>query len=717
MKKLILLPVLMLALAACTPGTSSEVSSSSEAASSSESSEVSSSEEVSSSISSSTFVPDTRVWSIVGSFGTSAWNNAGTDYDLTRVSEFVDQFEITLDLFVGEEFAIIHDRAWNGQLGFSTINSMTPEACMIEGGGYDVKNAQAAVAGNYHIVLDTTNHYVPHIAVTRLGDPLVVPTEELWRLAGSFNAWTNPDDAYLLAETATAGTFEITLDLYVDVNFKVVKNGASWFGFEKLGTITPEGCVTDNGGNINVTLDGSYVIQVVSGDAIVINITRVGDPIVPPPAEVFWRLFGSFNSWLNPDDSFLMVETATLGTYEFTLDLYVANEFKVVKNETIYVGAGALGTVEPLACVGGTDNIVVAVDGNYKIQVVDAETDVVNVTRLGDPIVPPVGEVDNGGWYLTGTINSWTITDATSYPLVAVEGQEHTYAGTFEFPVDAQFDVNAGGTWDLKRGPSKVATDPLPIGIDLTGSDIKVTEAGTYKVTFVWATALGGSIVIENLGYWNGTTFPEGYMSISAILAEATTAKVYTTRATVVGVNGGSIFLQDPDGSAINVYNSGTSVIKDTLVIGNVVDATGAFKIYNNAGELDVASLTLVAKAKATPIAPVEIADAAALTARMGTNYALSGQLVRLNGVTVGPVGTPSANNYVFTFGTTTVIGYSFYSAAAEALSLGRTAINASITSLNAAATTFNVIGVLYCSSSTGVWKLGITTVAFVNVI
>jgi len=716
MKKLILLPVLMLALAACTPGTSSEVSSSSEAASSSESSEVSS-EESSSSVSSSTFVADTRVWSIVGSFGTSNWANTGTDYDLTRVSEFVDQFEITLDLFVGEEFAIIHDRAWNGQLGFSTINSMTPEACMIEGGGFDVKNAQTAVAGNYHIVLDTTNHYVPHIAVTRLGDPLVVPTEEFWRLAGSFNAWTNPDDAYLLAETATAGTYEITLDLYIDDNFKVVKNGASWFGFDKLGTITPEGCMTDNGGNINVTVHGSYVIQVVSGDAIVVNVTRVGDPIVPPPSEVFWRLFGSFNSWLNPDDNFLMVETETAGTYEFTLDLYVGNEFKAVKNETIYVGGGALGTVEPLACVGGTDNIVVAVDGSYKVSVVDAETDVINVTRMGDPIVPPVGEVDGGAWYLTGTINAWDIADATTYALVAVDGQEHTYAATFTFAVDAEFVVNAGGTWDLKRGPSKVALEPTPIGIDVSGDNIKVTEAGSYKVTFVWATALGGSIIIDNLGYWNGTTFPEGYMSIAAILAEATATKVYTTRSTVVGINGGSIFLEDADGSAINVYNSGTSIIKDSLLIGNVVDAVGAFKIYNNAAELDVASLTLVAQKKATPIAPVVIADSAALTARMGTNYSLSGQLVRLNGVTVGPVGTPSSNNYVITFGTTTVIGYSYYSAAYETATTGRTAINAAIAGLNTSAATFNVIGVLYCSSATGVWKLGITTVAFVNVI
>ncbi len=588
MKKLFLLPVLLLALTACgtTPSSSSEEpSSSSEEPSSSE------------------FVADTRVWSLVGSFGTSGWDNTGTAYDLVRVSAGVNQFEITLDLYVDNEFAVIHDRSWTGQLGFSTINSQTPEGCVIEGGGFDVKNAKMTQDGNYHIVLDTSNTFVPHISVHRLSDP-----------------------------------------------------------------------------------------------------------IVPPPAEVFWRIAGSMNSWLNPDDTMLFTETATDGTYEFTLDLYAADEFKVVKNGATWLGATALGTVTPAESVGGTDNIVVAQHGNYTIQVVDGETDVINVTRLGDPIVPPVQEEDVGGWYLTGTINSWTITDTTTFALPAVSGVDHTYEATFAFAKDAEFVINAGGTYDLKRGPSKVQLDPEPIGIDVSGDNIKVTIAGNYKVTFTWATDLGGVIVIKNMDY----------STITEILAERTVSKVYTTRGTIVGINGGSIFLEDASGNAINVYNSGTNVIKDEALIGNVVDATGTYKLYNNAAELDVASLTVVTETL-SPITPFVIADAAALTARMGTDYSMSGQLVRLNGVTVGPVGTPSSNNYVFTFGTTTLTGYSFFSLAYEtanpAAGTGRTAVNAAINALNAAGTTFNVVGVLYCSSATtGLWKLGITNVSMVNV-
>ncbi len=599
MKKLFLLPVLLLALTACgtTPSSSSEEPSSS-------------SEEPSSS---SEFVADTRVWRLVGNFGTSGWDPANDTYLLTRVSPTVNQFEITVDDFYkDQEFQIVKNGLWDGQLGFSTITSMDPAGCFIEGSGYATKNAKAAQDGKYHIVLDTSNTFVPNISVHRLGDPTnPAPTETLWRLAGSMNSWAADNDSYLFTETATPGTYEFTLDLYVGDIFKLTRNGSDWVGADKLGTITPAGCVA------------------------------------------------------------------------------------------------------------GTDNIEVAQHGNYTIQVVDADPDVINVTRLGDPIVPPVQEVDNGGWYLTGTINSWTVTD-TTYALALVSGTEHTYEGVFEFAADAEFVINAGGSYDLKRGPSKVQTTPAPVGIDLTGDNIKVTTAGTYKVTFTWATDMGGVIVIVDV--WNGTSLPEGGMTISAILAEATTAKVYTTRGIIVGINGGSIFLEDASGNALNVYNGGTAtlIIKDEVKIGNVVDAVGSYKLYNNAAELDAANLTFVATAAATLITPFVIADAAALTARMGTNYALSGQLVRLNGVTVGPVGTPSNNNYVITFGTTTVTGYSFFSLAYEtatpATGTGRTAINTAIAALNTAATTFNVVGVLYSSNSSGLWKLGITNVSMVNV-
>ncbi|MFA5480953.1 MAG: hypothetical protein WC282_01015 [Bacilli bacterium] len=207
----------------------------------------------------------------------------------------------------------------------------------------------------------------------------------------------------------------------------------------------------------------------------------------------------------------------------------------------------------------------------------------------------------------------------------------------------------------------------------------------------------------------------EQWTSISAILAEATAGKSYTTRGVVTGVNGGSIFLSDPtDGAAINVYNSGTNVIKDTLVVGNVVEAIGSFKLYNLAPELDVASLTLISATSPTAVAPVVISDAATLATRTGTDYSLSGQLVRLNGVTTGPSGTPSTNNFVITLGTATVTGYAFFSLAHENATNGRTAINAAINALNTSGATFDIIGVLYSSNSTGVWKLGLCTSTYI---
>jgi hypothetical protein len=214
---------------------------------------------------------------------------------------------------------------------------------------------------------------------------------------------------------------------------------------------------------------------------------------------------------------------------------------------------------------------------------------------------------------------------------------------------------------------------------------------------------------------------PLGYTTIPNILAHGVASTVYTTRGVVVGINGGSIFLEDPaTQQALNVYES-PAVLKDTLLIGNVVDVTGTYKIYNQAAELDAATVTLY-EAEADPaVEPVVIADGAALTARMGTDTSLSGQLIRLNDVTVGPWEPPLLTT---TSSPSTVLpllviilslAYEINGTTPPPESTGRTAINTLIGQLNTSGETFDIMGVLYHSSNTlGTWKLGLCTVDYV---
>lgn len=276
MKKLFLLPVLLLALTAC--GGTSSTESSVEPSSSSEEP------------SSSQFVADERVWRAVGDFGTSGWDAANDTYLMTRVSEGVNRFEITIDdFYTGKEFQVVHDGGWDGQLGFSSVTSMTPEGCFIEGGGYATKNIQAAQDGKYHIVLDTTNTFVPTIQITRVSDPTNPPIVETdsgaWYLTGSMNNWTITDTTtYALAAVAdTTATYESTFTFDAGTNFQLNTEG-TWdrqhgAGYVDVSGGTPTGVDLGAAGqkdNISITEAGQYTVRFVwAAGAGSITITQV----------------------------------------------------------------------------------------------------------------------------------------------------------------------------------------------------------------------------------------------------------------------------------------------------------------------------------------------------------------------------------------------------------------------------------------------------------
>jgi len=444
-----------------------------------------------------------------------------------------------------------------------------------------------------------------------------------------------------------------------------------------------------------------------------------------------YRIVGTVqeNAWTANDDEFLMTKDADANIFTIEgIDMFVDDEWCITINgdwagQLGFTGSTNLTVIDTATTQGegggfAVKNFKTLTDGNYDIELNTGLTPrTLTITRVGDPIDVPVVEEDPGEWHLVGTMNEWAVTDLT-YALAYDETSE-SYKGSFELEADAMFKViNADdSTWTYARGSANVETeDPVPAWLDITSdAAVKILDAGTYDIEFFWVASVGATINgVITIEQQDPNALPEGYTTISAILAEAEVNKVYKTRGVLVGINGGAMFIEDNTGAAINVYFSGA--IKDTLLVGNVVDVEGPYAIYNLAGEIAATSVVLFAESAVTPVEPVVIASGAELTARMGTDYSLSGQLVRLNGVTVGPVGTPSSNNYNITFDSVVVIGYSFFSLAYENASAGRTAINTLITSLNTNTTTFDIIGVLYSSNSTGVWKLGLPTTSYVVV-
>lgn len=111
---------------------------------------------------------DTRAWYIVGTSaaGSLAETNWAADVEDTVKKKFrldetgnaVNEFSITLDLYEGDQFQIIHDWDWAGQKGFGYVKEYD-EAQIVNGGGLsgsdNSSNINVTMDGNYTITLTT----------------------------------------------------------------------------------------------------------------------------------------------------------------------------------------------------------------------------------------------------------------------------------------------------------------------------------------------------------------------------------------------------------------------------------------------------------------------------------------------------------------------------------------------------------------------------------
>lgn len=128
---------------------------------------------------------DTRIWYIdgtsdKGSLKESNW--AGANVEDSVKSEFElkstgnnNEFAITIDLYAGDQFQVIHDWSWDGQKGYGYFTGL--DNAMFESGGglgesNNTSNVNVIMDGNYTITLTTNPDDEAHdtITITRNGD-------------------------------------------------------------------------------------------------------------------------------------------------------------------------------------------------------------------------------------------------------------------------------------------------------------------------------------------------------------------------------------------------------------------------------------------------------------------------------------------------------------------------------------------------------------------
>lgn len=247
---------------------------------------------------------DTRAWYLAGTSSKGMmqennWANSSVEeatreqFRLVETGEVQNEFEITIDLYAGDQFQVIHDWAWDGQKGFgcfTTIDTTQMENGGGLGGSSDTSNVNVIMDGNYTITLttDPNNEAMDTLVVTRNGDPVNAPVEASEEEAyvvsestqlmikGSWVAdWSEVKE---LAREDGTNIFTITMELEADteVCFMVYDNG------EDTGLVLKEENVTEeaskalmksNGNNIQVAEAGNYTFTV-DADNMSVTLTK-----------------------------------------------------------------------------------------------------------------------------------------------------------------------------------------------------------------------------------------------------------------------------------------------------------------------------------------------------------------------------------------------------------------------------------------------------------
>ncbi len=248
---------------------------------------------------------DTRVWYVVGDglstvLANSAW--AGADADdaakeackLAPTGNVTNEFSLTLDLYAGDQFQVIHDWAWDGQRGFGYFTTIDTTQ-MENGGGLagtsDKSNVNVLMDGNYTITMttDPDNEAQDTLSIVRNGDPVtaagdvVVEEEPAYVVTdatgivvkGSWvSDWSENKD---LTRTEGTNLFTITMDLDagIELYFMVYDNGAdTGLGMNGSAVVDEASkALLEEAYNVKVAEAGTYTFTV-DAETMTITVTK-----------------------------------------------------------------------------------------------------------------------------------------------------------------------------------------------------------------------------------------------------------------------------------------------------------------------------------------------------------------------------------------------------------------------------------------------------------
>ena len=334
------------------------------------------------------------------------------------------------------EFKFTHERNWDNDFGG------TFDALVLKGSNFNLPK------GYYYLSVDLTELKATALLITRVA------------VVGSFCGWGSPEDAAMTYDAASNSWKISGLVFPANTEYKFRMN-AGWDlpGAYNLGG-EPANLVY-GGANLKDAEGGTYDIELIlSEKPFRAVITRTGDAPAPAYAS-YVTVPGSYSghSW-NPTDDVALYQAGTEGLYKGAIAMYGgSNQFKFHEAGAGWIsGQLVAGTTYEFNLWSG-DNMEVA-DGTY-FWTVDLPAK--------KAVATPLTRVAIVGAFATG--DDWG--DGVA---MAFDAATRTYSATVEFKAGSEFKFKFNNNWDYNLGSGDK-------GLVFNGGNIKVAEAGTYKVT------------------------------------------------------------------------------------------------------------------------------------------------------------------------------------------------------------------------------------------
>ena len=358
---------------------------------------------------------DDRDWVLSGSV--NGWGASLDGYHLTKKAGSGNVYELTLDLYVDDEFqltVLLED----GSLSYSSEGARAASSHVVAGTEYmeaagglgTYKNIHMIQDGNYTLSLvtdpETDNN---ELTIIRNGDPTGPATEHEvahYAIKGSkVTGWADSTDAKYLMNKGSDGKFTLTIELYANDEFMFVgyedASGelvglANYIKSDMLAEGSAAEVQAKAGGNFTTSADGTYTFTFDPATEK-ISVSYSPDFSLEAVARpTTWYILGNGSvagsvlnnaAWGLKDEAAQGFVDKGNGVYELTLDLYVGDAFKICSDSSWANARDFSFMVEPGESFKANGNIEVLVAGNYTLTLTvdeDETKDTITWVRNGD---------------------------------------------------------------------------------------------------------------------------------------------------------------------------------------------------------------------------------------------------------------------------------------------------------------------------------------------